>query len=313
MPPEKSPEDSKYSQLKQIRTYQGDVANALENQNESIFSIHKRETEKRRATGGIPEEMREPEKDNSKKYKDFLFLFFGSIVLIAMGVLGAWFGYQEFVRRSTPPVLAVPENRFISAGSEINLNLQGFNRERFAVTFSEAISGTPAGELRHVVNRRAEGTVAPILTTTELMLMLEARAPGSLVRSFDKLYMTGAIGETPFFIIKLSSFENAFAGMLAWEANMGEDLIPLFGSPALLKAIDDKNVFKDVIVKNKDVRVLTSEVITSQLLDGEVVTSTTTTPVLLYSFLDNNMLIITNKIEALQTIMDRLTREKLSR
>jgi hypothetical protein len=238
----------------------------------------------------------------------------GSVVLIAMGGLGAWFGYQELLRRSAPPVISIPENRFITSGSEINLNLLTSNRERFAIAFAETISGTPVGELRHVVMRKGEGNAAPILTTTEFLALIESRAPGNLVRAFDQLYMTGSIGANPFIVIRLGSFENAFAGMLAWESTMGEDLIPLFSSPELMKAIEETNVFRDVIVRNKDVRVLSGTLVSAQQdEDGEVVTSTTTTPVLLYSFFDNNMLIITNKIEALQTLIDRLTREKLSR
>ena len=109
--------------------------------------------------------------------------------------------------------------------------------------------------------------------------------------------MAGSLGEDPFLIIKLTSFENAFAGMLSWEPNMARDLAPLLGTTDLLKVINPAYVFKDVIVRNKDVRMLEAS----------------STPVILYSFFDNQMLIITEDIDAIQTLIDRLTREKLLR
>jgi len=92
---------------------------------------------------------------------------------------------------------------------------------------------------------------------------------------------------------------------------MAEDLLPIFGNPDLVKASEESNVFKDVIIRNKDVRVLevTHTIASGTASSTEVVQK----PVLLYSFFDNQMLIITDKIETLQTIIDRLTREKLSR
>ena len=85
--------------------------------------------------------------------------------------------------------------------------------------------------------------------------------------------------------------------MLAWENIMAEDLLPLFSASEELKVIAPGYVFRDVTVRNKDVRALYAS----------------STPVLLYSFFDNNFLIITDSFDALQTLIDRLTRERLSR
>ena len=89
--------------------------------------------------------------------------------------------------------------------------------------------------------------------------------------------------------------------MLAWESSMAGDLLPLFPQNEALKAIDPASVFKDVVVRNKDVRVLST---------GE---GTSTRDVLFYSFFGNNMLVVTDGPEAFQTLIERLTREKLSR
>ncbi len=299
MPPENnSPKDSP---LKQIRTFQGDVAEALTRQNESLVSIQQTEALKNRM-GGIPSETVSAEEH--KRNGDFLYLFVGSIFLIILSLGGAWYGYGEYLKRTAPPVISIPANRFISANSEVEINLLNATRETFAAAFADKASDNPANELRHIVARAGEGELAPLLTTAQFMKALESQAPGNLVRSFDPLFMEGVIGSDPFLIIKLVSFENAYAGMLSWEPDMAEDLLPMFPS---VKANDSASVFKDVIVKNKDVRMLSAEV------PATASSSTTTTPVLLYSFFDNSVLIITSKLETLQILIERLTRERLSR
>ena len=75
------------------------------------------------------------------------------------------------------------------------------------------------------------------------------------------------------------------------------DIGPLFSTALLLRDIPSESVFIDITDRNKDIRALTYE----------------EQPILLYSFFDSKMLIITDNIETLRTVIDRLTREKLSR
>ena len=109
--------------------------------------------------------------------------------------------------------------------------------------------------------------------------------------------MFGTFGESAFLIIKLASFENAFAGMLMWEKSLSQDIGPLFATAEFLRSVPPETVFTDITDRNKDIRILA--------LGGQ--------PILLYSFLDNNTLIITDSMETLRTLIDRLTQEKLSR
>ena len=60
------------SPLKQIRTFQGDVAEALGKQKESIFSIQQSEQLKRASGGTVPEADNDAESD--KKRKEFILL-----------------------------------------------------------------------------------------------------------------------------------------------------------------------------------------------------------------------------------------------
>lgn len=271
--------------LKQIRTFQGDVAEALRRERGSLVSIQQAEHLKKSSTQSatpIPSE-------NSKKRTEFFFLFLGSLALFVLGTIGSWYAYNEFVRKSATPIMTAPESRFVSVNTEIGLNLTTTtSREVLIDALSGALRGTAVGELGHII--------LPF-STSEFLNILGSRAPGSLIRAFDPLFMFGAFGDDAFLIIKLVSFENAFAGMLAWEENLSQDLGPLFATAEFLRDLPTGSVFTDVTDRNKDVRVLA--------LGNQ--------PILLYSFFDNNMLIITDKIETLRTLIDRLTREKLSR
>jgi len=106
-------------------------------------------------------------------------------------------------------------------------------------------------------------------------------------------------GEKPssFVIVKIESFENTYSRMLYWESDMPSDIGPIFPSAERLANVTSLE-FQDVISKNKDVRVL---------YDAE------NKEVLLYSFLNNDILIITDNLNTLHTIIARITAESLVR
>ena len=279
--------------LKQIRTFQGDVAEAILKQQESLVSIQQAEHLK----GGPIGSSTSASSEDSKRRKEFFFLLSGGIVLFILGTVGVWYAYNEFVRKTATPTVAMPADRFVSANTITDLDLTDASREILINAVSRAKEKVESGEIRHIVLRKTAGDKSPLLSTSEFLNILESRAPAHLVRAFSPLFMFGALGKSSFLIIKLVSFENAFAGMLSWEKSLAEDLGPLFATSNLLKDLVPGLVFTDITDRNKDIREL--------LLESQTV--------LIYSFFDNNMLIITDNIETLRTIFDRLTREKLSR
>jgi len=310
MPPNELPEENKpveptekTSSLKQIRTYQGDVASALGRQDESIFSIQQKE----RAKQGLNTQTN-PSSNNSNR-KQFLLLFFGTLVLVALSVVGGWLAYKEFIKKTTAPVAEIPLNRFISPNTEMDLNIASSSRAVILEKLKSVKSTIQEKELRHIILREGEGKDAPIATTQEFFNTLNVKASGSLLRAFDPLFMFGMLGQSTFMIIKLDSFENAFAGMLLWEENLKTDLGLLFEKPVLINEAPETTststvatttpveIFKDKTINNKDIRLLETS-------DGQLI---------LYSFFNNNILIITDSIETLNSIIDKLNREQLSR
>ena len=66
----------------------------------------------------------------------------------------------------------------------------------------------------------------------------------------------------PVMVIPVTSYERAFASMLAWENSMNRDLAPFFG--ALAPSIDENGLFfeppfQDKIIRNYDVRALVGD------------------------------------------------------
>ena len=87
----------KESPLKQIRTFEGDVALAIERQNESLVSIQRAEEAKRGLSGvsvGIPDK---PVEERGQ----LLLLILGTLVLLSVGVGGAWYTYKEYTKQTT--------------------------------------------------------------------------------------------------------------------------------------------------------------------------------------------------------------------
>lgn len=301
VPEEKSSEPAApQSFLKQIRTFQGDVASALERQKESLYSIQETERLKRASGGTVPDSS----PVDTGKRKQFFLLLLGSFLLIAVGLGGAWLAYNEYLKKTAPPVLAVPENRFITPQSSATIDLTGASRDTFFVSTLKESQELSSVDLKHFVLTKSLGVDSSLITTQEFFTLLGSSAPGPLVRAFEPTFMLGSLGESRFLIFKLASFENAFGGMLNWERNMALDIGPLFGTDPLLKSIGSESVFKDIVSKNKDVRVLFAPVSPG---------SATTTAALMYSFFNNKMLIITDSLETLQTLIDRLTQESLAR
>lgn len=290
-------QDPESPPLKQIRTFQGDVADALGRQKESLYSIREAERLKIVSGGSVPQ----PVSEDPEKRREFLYLLVGSVFFILLGGVGAWYGYRVFVERTAPPVIIAPQSRFIATESEAAVDTGTTTRETFLVRLDAGWSGTGANELKHLVLRQGKEPFSPLTTAAQFLSSLETSAPGSLVRALEPTFMFGALGDSRFLIFKLSSYENAFAGMLAWEETLAKDLGPLFATAPLLKTIPPESVFKDAISRNKDVRLLSATIASS------------TEAALLYSFFDRKALIITDSLETLRVLVDRLTQELLSR
>ena len=150
----------------------------------------------------------------------------------------------------------------------------------------------------------------------------------------------------PFIILTNNFFQNAYAGMISWEKTMPDDLVNVFGyadktvkqentvttvlpisfastsptstpalpnfasstatsaipsfvyTPPISSYFNIQGSFKDGVIDNKDVRAFTEP-------DG--------TMLVLYSFVDNNTIVITTDENALAEIINRLEKQTFIR
>jgi len=151
-------------------------------------------------------------------------------------------------------------------------------------------------------------TVAP-LGAQDFLTLMAPNLPASLARAFEPSYLLGVHvydGNQAFMILSVYSYEQAYSGMLEWEAHMEQDLLPLFSytpspripeegvattSAATSSQQFIQTGFVDKILENHDARVLENS-------SGDVY--------LLWTFLDRNTLVIATNDATLREIIARL-------
>lgn len=283
------------SPLKQIRTFEGDMAEAIARGKESLVSIQQAEVARRDAIKVLGPKPIEPESRRGLIYTTL------AVVLLALGGAGVWYSYSTYTEKTALPVVVLPENQFIPAESLTNVNASTLSRDALILTVTNARAKTHgAAETEQLQFLRGSGADSELLTTSDFLVRLNAHASSELVRGLGPLFMFGLTG-TPthsFMLVQVSSFQLAFPGMLDWEAGLASDILPLFASQAVAENIPTGAGWSDVTIGNRDARILKDP---------------NNNTVLLYAFFDTDYLIITDTEETFRTIVNRLQSQKLSR
>lgn len=206
----------------------------------------------------------------------------GIILLVLVG-----YGVYSFIQRFAEEraTLVTREPLFV-AEHVVPVSFTG-STDEFIQTFTSSIAEvgprTIAIELTEVHDNKTE-----ILTTEAFLRAFKMGVPDTLLKALDPTFMLGAIVTTqaePFLIIRTYNFDVLFAGMLAWENTLAHDLAPFFG----ISTPSDTH-FKDAVRNNSSTRILFDEV------GNEV---------LLYSFVNQNTVIITTSGEALSALIEK--------
>jgi hypothetical protein len=188
--------------------------------------------------------------------------------------------------------------------------------------------------IKTAVDSSTQKIVATLLPASDWFTLLQTHIPSPLARSLDIKMMFGFYQfdqVRPFIILKTSSYETAFAGMLTWERDLNADLAPLFGPTIVQKfsrPISDEEVpviepsststastssstdvvapemrpvtttlflphsFQDAVIVNKDVRVLRDD-------SGKIA--------LVYGFYDKQTILITTDENTFKEVVTRLS------
>lgn len=217
-----------------------------------------------------------------------------SIILICIGILAGYYLYSRspLVTSKTPPVVS---NRslpsLIPSDSQATVTTDDQTVPAIqAMIVAEAARPLAAGRIKEIVMLEKKDGQDYRVSAAEMAALMDVPVPDIIARTLQPQWMFGVYADQgvnrTFIVVNTNLFQNAFAGMLAWEPTLPNDLKSYISPQDAATA-----QFKDEIVRNKDVRAF--------------VTHTGRT-MFLYSFIDNNTLVIAENETTLNAIVARL-------
>ncbi len=198
-------------------------------------------------------------------------------------VLSIYFNVFAPNSETQPTILTIPS--FFNTESQTSVPLEG-TPALFLTTLADSVTQSTGVKQLYPIQKEVEGF--SIATAPEVFAFLGTNLGQKTIRALDDTMMIGSITTTknePFIILRSYNFDTLFAGFLAWEPYMYEDLAPLFGT----EPIADIR-FKDAVRGNASTRILYNGA------GNEV---------MLYSFINQNTVVITTSGEALAHIIEQ--------
>lgn len=309
--PERPPETKEILKQSIVRTLKSDTEKAINLEKISLANITIAEQKKKQ------EYAQTEEPADYSKLKKWLFITI-SLILVFAGVSAFYFNNIKEKIAQTPEKL--PEIMSLIASdhsTEFNLGMPVNKNAVFSLSKAMTEIGLVSNSIeniyitKNIISSDEKGKeLKKMLTSEEFLSLVALKTPSALIRSLKPDYMLGihSFGENrPFLILKTKSYENAFAGMLAWEKNLGKDLEQLFSLNSEItnqemmnteQVFATKKEFEDILVKNKDARALRN-------LDGRII--------LIYSIPDKETILITVDAETLAELFDRVIRSRMVR
>lgn len=307
-PPLSVPEISKTA-TPPIETFQGDVQTYVRENKVSAVTVAAAE-QARLAEQAAPIAVGEPQQITVRTA-----MILGGFVLIG-AALGA-LGYVYIAQRTLPaaqnpvaPFIAVDQTTpvALAAGNTHNDIMQALVGAKDSTKLSV---GLVAQLVPTVASTSGEAPIA----AQDFFAVLTPNMPAQLLRSLQPNFLLGVHSfdtNQPFIMLSVDSYEQGYAGMLAWEATMQSDLSPLFdytppqriqtsvtasvGSSTLASSTAAvpsviPSAFVDTIIENHDARAIENS-------SGD--------SVLLWTFLDRSTILIAVNSNTVKEVISRL-------
>lgn len=276
--------------IKVLRTYTSDMADAIRENEVSVIKIALAEKEKRDRES----EYKEAKGTNLSK----VFLFLGGVALIIVAIFGVSYIIKMKKVIPIPPVATVETFIAYDSKSEIDVTkVTTVNNLLDTIKKGWQIEQKP---IEAIFLTKKINNLSETFTSKDFLSLIQTTMPGALIRSLSPKYLIGKYSDSNntsankkysiFFIFETTDYNQAYASMLEWEGTMLQDLYVMFETT---KPEDSpfKKPWNDIIVNNKDTRVLPG--VNSEGL-------------LYYTFVNKNNFVITNDIEALKEVISRL-------
>ncbi|MCI0566003.1 hypothetical protein L0Y46_02275 [bacterium] len=281
------PEERPTTHISPIHTYRSDIEQEVKKQKTSFVSIVAAEQRKRAEHRPV---LKEKKRTNTA-------LLMLSIFFIAASIGVAGFSYYANIKKNggVLPVQGPPQS-IIFADTYTEFDVTNTTSNDLVRTVSSHIQNKNIllDSVENLYFTRIENGMRRELAAQEFFDSAGLNTPSRFRSAIEGRFMLGMHafnGNQPFFIFKTILFENAFAEMLSWEATIAREVMPVFGLGAPDRDLQNKK-FRDLVIKNKDVRVLEDN-------GGRTV--------LLYSFVNRDTLIITTSEDTFLEIVARIS------
>ena len=274
--------------MKSLRTYQGDVEEAMSKNKFSASSIVVAEQRRRDSL------LEEPQAKVRTQIKNKSFFIIG-IILFLIGISAIILIYY-YVTSNDKIILEQETKTLVSFTKEQSILMVEKNKEQLIATIlkeKQLFKSTP----NSVLYLNTINTINKPENVKNILTILTPRMPDSLLRAIEEKYMLGIYSfdtNEPFIILTTNDFATSYSSMLKWEENMTSDLGGLFN--IIQNASTTNSIFIDEALKNKDLRVLKNT-------DGKTI--------LLYSFIDKNTMVITTNEGIFQGLLGKYMVSKL--
>ncbi len=284
MNPEEKIKKEERAPIKSLRTFQGDVQEAIAKNNYSSTTILVKEQERKLENPVIEKESAELIGKSNARNKTFIIFGVALIVLGLVSVSALYYlksSEEIIVEKQTKAMIAFTEEREIDQSNSSRKNLIE------KILDAKNKTNLPVNSVLYLNIKK--GTEE--LLVAEVLEILTPNMPPSLSRSFKGEYMLGIYSydtNEPFLILSVDDYSLSYPGMLKWEESIENDLGEIFNAE---NSSTSRKNFIDEVIKNRDIRSLKDSSGNS---------------VLLYSFIDRKTLIITKNENILSAVVSKL-------
>lgn len=275
-----------------LRTYSSDMADAVRNNEMSVIKIAMAEQKRH--------EMEKVYEEEKKISTSKILLIIGGLVLIISSIIGLYFLFQkkntdniaQQIIGATVTLISYDDQSYIDT-TNISASINLINAIKLEMSKSEK-----QGAVKSFFFTRNTNGIISLIPLKDLLSLINVTASSSLINSFSDKYMVGTY--TPaaenkshlFLMFEIKDYNQSYAGMLAWERTLLNDMFPFFKIDVSGDSSNLLNTpWKDTIINNKDVRVLYDK---------------NSNALLYYIFIDKSNFLITDNEDTIKEIISRL-------
>ncbi len=296
-----------------LHTYRMDVADTIEDTGASTTSILARQQNAQPMT-----EASSTQKEKEKR--TLLWFAIGGALLFVLSIIGTGYAYLYHAKSVAPAHVALPVPSLVPTNATKELSGVGvvLLGELSQVAKTPLQNGTIKTVYIATSTRESNGAIEKRpLPGGYLIAAMGLPMPAILMNNTAVDSTVGVVGADnqtyPFFILRVASYDSAFAGMLRWESSLASDMRTLYPSPVenastsstststssqIFSSIEQTPVtsegFVDETVANHNVRVLRNS-------SGQ--------SILLYGFANKNTLIIARNAAAFSVLLGKLSQK----